>query len=316
MALTSSSCLNKETAVPLPPHLPGAAVVATVNMESDYRYQVFYNLTTNSVVSSNEFTAWDLGFETSADGWHVVMNTARFMKVYPVAKADFSAVNATDTVGVPAAIDAPSGNLDSTAFNDWKTGKVYVIGRGYNATGQDQGMAKVKILGVTDTSYQVQWALLDGSGREQTIVVLKDDRYNLSFLSFDNGGKTPVIEPPKKDWDVVFTKYTHIYKELDNMPYSVVGCVLNRYQTTGASDTTQKVFDNVVIEDALAAGWSKDINIIGFEWKTYTGTTYTVDTTRKYFVRNAAGAYFKMRFIGFLNKSGAKGNPAWQCQQL
>lgn len=313
-----SSCLNKETAMPLPPakpHEPGDEIVSAVSMGSDYKLQIFYNLEKNTVVGSNDFTAWDLGFETSASGWHVLLNTARFMKAYKTTKTDLASVKVSDTVGIKVAIDAPSGSLDSTAFGDWKGGQVYIIVRGYNAAGEDQGLLKVKILSVDAGAYQVQWANMDG-GAIHTIEVKKDDKYNLSFLSLDNAGKTLLVEPPKTDWDVVFTKYTHIYYEMDNMPYSVVGCVLNRYKTTAGPLSGGGKFGDIKLEQATDTRLYEHINTIGFDWKTYTGSTYRVDTNKHFIIRNSDGLYFKLRFIGFLDKAGIKGNPAWQYQRL
>jgi hypothetical protein len=236
------------------------------------------------------------------------------MKVYKTKK-DCTAVKAADTTGLGVIpVDRPSGSLDSTAFGDWRDGSVYVIARGYNELGQDQGMMKVQVLSVDDKAYQVRFAKMDGSG-DNTVEVKKDDAYNLSFLSFDGGGKTLLVEPPKANWDVVFTKYTHLYYDLNNMPYSVVGCVLNRYKTTGAQYSGSK-FADIKLQDAMEVKLSEHIDAIGFEWKTYTGTTYKVDTTRNYVVRNSGGLYFKLRFIGFLDKTGVKGSPAWEYQRL
>ena len=39
-----------------------------IEMESDYKYQVYYNLENNIVVKQNLKTEWDLAFESSEDG--------------------------------------------------------------------------------------------------------------------------------------------------------------------------------------------------------------------------------------------------------
>lgn len=310
-----SSCLNKETAVPLPPHVPGDESVGTVNMENDYRYQIFYNLKNNAIVQTGKFTLWDLGFETSVAGWHIVLNGARVMKAYKTAKTDFTAVKMSDTAGVAGELDMPSGSLDSTAIGDWRSGNVYIINRGYDETGDAQGFVKVKILASDAAKYTIQFGDISGTNTF-TIEVPKNDAYNLSHLSFDNGGKALFAEPPKKEWDIVFTKYVHIYYELDNTPYSVVGCMLNRYETLGALDTSHVAFKEIDITHALEVPLSAAVNSIGFDWKTYTGSTYKVDPTKCYVIRNAEGQYFKLHFIGFLDKSGIKGNPAWEYQRL
>ena len=49
-----------------------------------------------------------------------------------------------------------------------------------------------------------------------------------------------------------------------------------------------------------AAGMFHDsIGAIGYDWKTFTGTAWTLDTSRVYFVRTHAGAIHRLRFTGF-----------------
>lgn len=312
-ALSLSSCLNKETPIPVTP--PGNNISASVSLGEDYKLQVFYSLKNNVIVSTNDFAAWDFGFEPSATGWHVTLNSAKFMRVYKTAKSDFAAVTIADTAGTKSAFDMPSGSMDSTAIGDWRGGNVYVVNKGVNESGDPLGMAKIKILSVNATKYTVQFSDIDGSNAN-TLDVIKDETYNLNFLSIDKGGKTLLIEPPKNQWDIVFTKYTHIYYDLNNMPYSVVGCLLNRTATTAAYDTLHKSFDDVKLDDVAATKFFNGINTIGFDWKTYTGTTYTVNANKFYLIHNADGLYFKLRFVDFYNTSGIKGTPAWQFQRL
>ncbi|MBL7712973.1 MAG: HmuY family protein [Chitinophagaceae bacterium] len=311
-----SSCLNKETPVPLKPK--GAETTASVDMGEDYHWQMYFSLKSNAMVGKVLYSSWDLGFENEASGYRIVLNGGKFgMAAYRTGKTDFASVTIKDTTGVSGKIDMPSGSLDSTAIGDWRTGNaVYIINRGTNENAKWQGFEKIQILSVDAAKYVVRIAGIDGSN-EKTMDILKDNRYNLGFLSFGDGGKTLTIEPPKAEWDIVFTKYTYYYYDL-MMPYSVVGCLLNRYQTTaGLLDSTSKDFAAIDLEKAMGARLASFNSAIGFEWKYYdlNSGKYTVNPAKHYIILSQQGIYYKLRFIDFY-QAGIKGAPKWEYQQL
>lgn len=310
-----SSCLPKE--LPVPAHNSGDVLTASVRMDVDYKWQVFYNLRSNVEVSRNLKTAWDLGFEASVNGFHVVLNTSKSMFAMSTGKTDFDQVSMKDTNGfsVHKHWDNPSGSLDSTAIGDWRgKNEVYVITRGYNEKGQALGFVKLQLLRSDASGYLIRCGALDGSS-DKTMTIKKDDQYNLAFLSFDNGIAQVNIEPPKTAWDIEFTQYTHIYTDLGNMPYTVTGCLLNRYATTAFADSTIS-FASIDYDKAMTYTYSPAINTIGFGWKTFNGTNYTVDMNHCYVIRAQNDLYYKLHFIDFYDAAGAKGAPKWEFQQL
>lgn len=315
MSCSLVSCMKEELPVPLKPK--GEEKSASIDMTEDYSLQVYYSLKNNAIVASNKYTAWDIAFETAPEGWHIVLNGAKFrMAVYPMNKP-FEQVKITDTTAVPSLIDAASGNLDSTAFGDWRaTNKTYVLHRGTDETGKYLGMMKIQILSVDGLKYSIRFAAIDGSNERQ-LEVKKNELYNYSFLSFDDGGKTAQVEPPKREWDIVFTKYTHYYSDLD-MRYSVVGCLLNSYQSNAGKDTVIKSFADISISSISSVKLQKAIDAIGFEWKSYdlNSGKFSVDASMHYIIRSGEeGFWYKLRFIDFY-KNGVKGNPHFEYQRL
>lgn len=311
-ALLLQSCLPGET--PVPVHEAGDVLTASVNMENDYKWQIYYNLKTSTEIGKNDKGSWDLGFESGSDGYHIILNNAKQMTAYRTDKTDFQAVNAADTAG-RLRFDSPSGSLDSTAIGDWREGSpVYIINRAHDGT-SERGLKKVQILSVNDQTYQIRIAGMGGDN-DQTISIPKDDQYNFTFISLADGQQVSV-EPPKESWHIVFSQYTHIYYDMDNTPYTVTGCLLNRYNTSVAVDTIRD-FADITYEDIPSYTFSTDINAIGFDWKTYSLSTniYVVDIHKNYIIRTAAGAYFKLHFIDFVSPTGEKGNPKWEFQEL
>jgi hypothetical protein len=238
------------------------------------------------------------------------------MFVLKTGKTDLNAVSFPDTVGFAAnkRWDAPDGCPDSTAIGDWREGQyVYIIDRGYNEMGQSLGMEKMQFTAVNDSSYSVRFSALDNAGAT-TLMIKKDSAYTFSFLSLDNGGNVVMAEPPKAEWDLVFTQYTHVFYD-PVMPYLVTGCLLNRYRTAAVLDTGQD-FSQISYSSVGGKVLSSSVNTIGYDWKVFSGSTYTTNTKMNYIIRNAKGVYFKLHFTNFYSASGAKGNPTWEYQQL
>lgn len=305
------SCKKEE--LPVPKHDPGNVLTSTVDMDATYKWQVYFDLETNSVVGQNLKTAWDLGFENGVSGFHIVLNTSKFMFACNTGSSDFSSI--IDTLGYQSnrKWDSPSGRLDSTAIGNWQgMNNVYIIDRGYNEIGAHQGFRKIQFLSVDATSYTVRFALLSGEG-DTNLVINKNDDYNLTLLSFSTAN-TVLIEPPKYSWDLVFTQYTHIFYH-PTEPYLVTGCLLNRYNTECVVDSVS-AFSDIVFDGINYSNFSNDINVIDYDWKTYIGGTYVTNSYKNYIIKDCEGFYYKLHFIDFYNQWGIKGNPKWEFQKL
>lgn len=305
-----TSCQKDE--LPVPKHESGNVITANANMNSDYKYQLFYDLETNAIVSQNIKTAWDLGFETSESGYRIILNSSKAMFAYNTGQTNFAAV--TDTTGFAAnkKWDAPAGNLDTTAIGDWKTNPaIYILDRGYNPNGQKIGFKKIQLVSADEYKYTIRYADLNGTG-DTTLQILKDDNYNFTFLSF-NTNSTVIVEPPKTDWDIVFTQYI----EALSTPYLVTGALLNRYNTLATMDS-EKTFSQITYENAMNYTLSSNINSIGYEWKEYdyNSGTYIIFPQKIYIIKDSKGYYYKLHFIDFYDQSGNKGNPKWEYQKL
>lgn len=306
-----ASCEMKETPVPLPP--AGEAENAEVNMGSNYASQIFFDLETGKAVSQNLKADWDLGFEADAEGFHIVMNTGKSMFSYNAGTNNFETADTAGKMAVKL-YDVPSGNLDSTAIGDWRTAKnVYFIDRGYDASANHIGYKKIQFLNVDAHSFEFKMSDLNGDNLVQKKID-KDSNYNFVFLSMTTGN-TAKVEPPKKDWDIVFTQYTYIFFEPEFMPYLVTGCLLNRYNTTGAKDSLV-TFASIDLAKAEETTLSKSIDVIGYDWKTFNGTKYSVNSAMNYVIKNRHGNYYKLHFLDFYSPTGEKGNPVFEFQKL
>ena len=305
------------------PHESGDLTVGKVELTETYKYQVFFDLETNSEIKQNLISEWDLGFETSDSGWHVILNTSKMMLAGNTGLTDFEAVK--NNKGLDMNYDKSDGNLDSTAVGNWyeltegnpvSLNHVYVIDRGTDENFNQPGLKKVAFNFKDKNTYIVRFANLNGSG-EQTLEVQKDTLVNFVCLSFDKG--VVEIEPNKTSWDLQFGKYSTLLFTNDGEPYPyiVTGVLLNPYKTIANLDTINQ-FDEVSFEIAERQNLVKQKDIIGYEWKEYDfdNGMYTVLPEKIYILKNRTGYYYKLRFIDYYNSTGEQGYPTFEFLRL
>jgi len=311
LLLLVMACKKEE--IPVKKHESGEIITSSFEMGSDYRNQAFFDLGTNSFVAQNVKTIWDLGFEASPSGWHVILNSANVMAVARVENTMFNAV--TDTIGLTWHWDANTFHLDSTAIGDWRNSTaIYVVDRGMDYLGLHRGFAKLKLMHVTPTSYTFMLANLNGSNQQQ-ITIEKDT--TLNFMAFSIATGTVVeVEPPKNNWDISFTQFTH-YFEQEEMAYLVTGVLLNPNGVEVAK-VFDKEFAQITSDDINNYTFTSAINTIGYEWKYYDfdAGTYLTLPSKNYILKSTEGDYYKLHFIDFYNAQGDKGTPTFELQKL
>lgn len=306
------SCRKSEIAIT--PTNRGDLVTAFVNVNPDYKQQVFFSLSQNRIISSNYKTAWDLCFVNKPDGYHVKINTSKAMSVWQTTQTEFSVI--TDTIGFSAGkrYDSPTGNLDSTAVGDWQVNKpVYIVDCGFNEAGTHLGFKKIQITQVDNQQYQIKLSAVN-SLTPSLINLTKQGTSNFVYVSFAAQAQVN-IEPSKTEYDLVFTQYTHIYTNPFST-YLVMG-VLNNPLIKSAQVNNKK-FSEISITDTATVSFSNKQNVIGYDWKTYNFQTssYAVNSEKCYLLKSVDGYFYKLHFIDFYNSTGVKGYPKFEFKKL
>jgi hypothetical protein len=307
------SCRKEE--LPVKPLDRGEVIIAQVDMGSDYKTQIYYSLSGNSVVSTHIKTEWDLAFESATNGYHIKLNAAKWMGCYRTTQTDFNAVYDTTGYANNVTFDMPTGNMDSTAIGDWRSHSfVYIIDRGYTPAGTKIGYKKVQFISADANSYTFKYASLNGSNL-QTITVTRQPSKNFTCFSMNTNAVAPSIEPDRENYDLLFAQYTHIYP--DHTPYLVVGILTNPYKVKAARIADIE-FANIRLSDTLLHPLSSPLNTIGFDWKSYSfsTSTYTVDPSICYIIKAVDGFCYKLHFIGFYSSGGLKGAPKFEYRKL
>lgn len=304
-----TSCIKKE--IPVSQHISGTGTETQIEMGQDYRKQLFYSLKNNSVIKSNNKEEWDLGFESSTTGWHIILNSSRRMAA---SKNQANFADITDADNLSWNWDAHTGNLDSTAIDNWlNENYLYIIDMGYNHLGIHLGYKKLKCLEMDEDQYTIEFGdLIELTA--STTSILKNSSTLFTYYKFGVGEID--IAPINSKWDLQFTQYTHLFTNPSDA-YLVTGVLLNRLNTSAAK-ITSKTFEEINFYNAEDISYSSDISYIGYNWKWYNFTTslYTVDSETTYLVKTAEGLIYKLHFIDFYNELGIKGYPKMEIQKL
>lgn len=310
-----SSCMKEELPVSKKAIGNGKSFIATLKIGKSYGDQLYYSIENNKTVMLADRNSWDLAFETSAEGFHVLMNNGRSGGMRLLNTTDFSAVKTDNTSDW--GYDSPTDSFDSTFVGDWRnTQNIYLFYLGVSADGTDLGKYKFRILSVDATQYVIEYCKLNATNPIQAIIP-KRANYNFSLFSFISGQEvTAQASPQKTDFDLCIRTYTYIYP--DGIPYLVVGCLLNNYNTSATLLKSKTNFNDVTYEDAISVPLSSDVDAIGFTWKEYgfDVTYYTVYPNLIYIVKTQNGKYYKLHFLDYYDEQGEKGSPKLEIQEL
>ncbi|MEN2415006.1 HmuY family protein [Flavobacterium mesophilum] len=190
--------------------------------------------------------------------------------------------------------------------------------------GEARGWKKVRILR-SGNGYKIQYAdLASATFTEKTIS--KDAAYNFSFFSLTTGS-TVSVEPEKTKWDLNFTTFTnYIPSEDANKNPIEVTYGYSDFITTNSKGGTQayqvlvsagKSYADFTKADVVETNFAvstTDQRVIGSNWRSGGGPTSlpSIRTDRFYVVKDAAGNYYKIKFLSLTNDAGVRGNSVFE----
>lgn len=327
LVFATTSCFKEDARITA--HQAGSVASTVIPMTKDYHVQVYFDLNQGKVVSQNGKSDWDLGFQSTPDGWKVILNTAVTMHVAHTGSTDITVP--VQTASLNWAFDLSDGSAEGNAIGAWYTlsGKpiskkeVLVIDRGLDERYTPRGYKKVMIDTPDDQgNYRIIFAELDGSNVQQ-LTIPKQTGINFVRVSLNGAGSILQAEPPTLGWDLLFTQYTTSIPGPDGKPYPylVTGVLQNPTGCVAAIDSVN-TFEQVTFQTASAMVMHTAIDHIGYDWKMLSGdpsqgpVTYLPRPKRVFIIKDNRGYYYKLRFTGFYNDQGVKGYPTFDYQQL
>lgn len=307
-----SNCEKKEELL-VTKERPNAKTI-TIDVEEDYRYQIWYNVVTDQQVKMVNKLSWDLAFSCDPNNSILKLNSANFVRA---AITNYSSLNSiNDGNRLVFNPDHQTGNTDSLALGDVNKliNKVIVIDRGYNTKGELIGLKKMLITNVNESSYTLSYANMDNSGLTN-VTIKKNSDYNNIALSL-NKKEAEIIEPKKNEFHLLFSQYTHVFYEPYN-PYLVFGVLLNTHNTEVAL-IEDKPFEEVTINDIESLNFNKNKDAVGYNWKEYSfeSSSFILFPEKVYILKINNELFYKLNFIDFYDLNGKKGNPTFTIKPL
>jgi len=339
-----TGCFPEDDKEPL---IPFGGVIGTT-FNSIYTHQSYYSFQDSSELAYNLNSSWDLGFEASTNGEHIILNNSDFLRI-----ANLGAVDFNQTTSVPEnaqwLYDASSGNFDSLAVLNWVntqvspfeyTRNVYILGR----VGDDGivPFKKFQLVELTTNHYKI---LIDTLDKSETDSLLINKTPTINFVKVCIRNKTEIVavEPNSSAWDIQFTQYEDSIPD-DNgdlYPYVLRGTFINPAKIKVAlyyistdeipenpsnsnkeADELKAYFEGTSIIPPADSLFIADWNAIGWEWKKVTineeanTAYYKADTRRIYFIKDVMnGATYKLRFFSYYS-NGVAGFPWFQYIKL
>ena len=324
--LTQTSCFEEDERIE-PILIPKELKIAKME-QSIYSYQAFFDLEKNEFVKINSIYDWDLGFESSTEGYHIILNSSRMMQVANMQTTDFEAV--TEQPYATSELwtwDHEKGSIHQTGVGEWLNssvtpavswGTVYIVDLGVNTEGLPLGFKKVVFENLENDTYHFRYANLDGS-EEFSAEITKLPLVNFVYFSLMNN-ETIAIEPLQTEWDVQLSQSREklaVGTTGDSLPYAVRGMYLNPFEVK-AMRYSNVIFENFTVEALDTVVFSKNRNIIGHEWKYYDleAGIYAVDDKVIAIIQDTEGYIFKLHFLSYYNTEGEKGFPVFEYKRL
>lgn len=155
-----------------------------------------------------------------------------------------------------------------------------------------------------DTLWRFTIANIDNSD-SNFVEINKNDYKNRNFVYYDVLNNTVIDrEPDNRTWDLLWTRYkARVPFGQTVVPYTVSG-VLQNLGVTVAQNNGKKCSEVWLANKK--ADYSSNISIIGYDWKTFTGSSYAITDTFVYFIRALDTAKYKMTMISFTGGSFSK----------
>jgi len=282
----------------------------TVTIEPGQTNQTWYSLE-NGTQGTALAAEWDLAFDVSSTfATSVHANTANGVSVWVYQNGDINDWSVVDTTGF---------STWSTLYNSdtsWTLGAFDVTASASNPFDVGWGIynsithviegdsihiiqlangdfKKLKIENLSSGSYNFTYADLDGNN-EVSASLAKGDYQDKLFGYYSIQNQEALDREPVllNEWDLLFTKYTAFLP----VAYPVAGILSNPNvqvaEINGVSDVPN-------FNDWSSQTFSTEINKIGYDWKSFNGTSFDIASDVVYFVKTINQDIWKVVPTGF-----------------
>ena len=301
----------------------------TVNatMGTAYANRVFFDFSTNQL-TVQPADNWDVAFyRNSAMDMGVRINDAMNVETYQLSNdpTQWDAITTNATAGTVMYNSDTTTRIQDGVFSEGTPGCAnpgFSMGFGCYNIGTHHVDGKVIYLlkyangnfvkfMITDYygGYTFKYAKWNGSAwgatTTQTIPNGSTDAY-FNYYSFTNDAVVPNNEPPKDNWELMFTRYWNFYNNI--MMYRLSGIIQSPRVSVAKTTETQATSS---FTQPAAAGYSNIITTIGHSWKGVGAGQLVADQV--YYVKEGSN-YYRMYFVE--NGGSANGNMTFKYKDI
>lgn len=282
-------------------------VPVTVSLGAGYANQKWYSLQ-NGEAGTAAKTNWDLAFDCSGFGYAVLINSVTGTALWNYPNNDSTGWATVDTTGISTW--EQRWNSDTTwiegALNSNLSADPFDVGWGiYNSishiiTGDSIFIIKLStgdykkmmIQQLLSGTYSFKYANLDGSNSQNaTLAKSAFNGKNFGYFSLQTNA-TVDREPLSDNWDLLFTQYTGFVPS----PYTVSGVLSNKGVTVA---DVRNVANTTTYADWSANAFTTPMNEIGYDWKYFSGSSWTLLDSTVFFVKAKTNDIWKIVFTDF-----------------
>lgn len=302
--------------------LSNAQSFIEISTAAGYSNQQFIRLQDDKLTSV-KLTEWDVAFtsfNTQDAGIHI--NEAAGVsfggpppaeiEAYDTKSSDFSKVFILDSIKANRLYNDEKtwsyGAINSTrsAMDPFDYGWGKYVPSSQKVTGNRVFVFKLKsgkiikfmVTDLTGFTYNFKYANLDGTEEVTKSLVKTPGSQNLLFYSFEKN--SPINIAPNDGYDLIYTRYTSPAQDPNNPT------VTAQYNVTGvlsAPGATTSVVISQTPETEVATSatvFSKQTDLIGYDWKSFTNNQWVLNLKKVCFVKSAINnRVYKLRFIDF-----------------
>jgi len=292
-----------------------AQISQTVSMGAGYANNKWYSLA-NGETATQAANNWDIALAATANPSSPLIasalvnpKTGNLYVATGVTVAKFDTLSTFNSSWTPLYNSMTS--WAEGAFNEASLGGMdYGYGT-YNTTNHSIEADKVFVIKYSNNTYKklyitlntvagtysLRHANLDNTDdHTETITISTYNTKNFLYFSLTTNAAID-REPASANWDLEFVQY---YEPGSGNPSPVTGVLHNQgVKVAEVSGVNEASYENFSTHT-----FSADINVIGRDWKTFTGTSYSVTTGLVYFVQDKPGNIWKVVFTGFTSSTG------------
>lgn len=300
--------------------------VGQVNMISeggvDYQMQIYFDLSTGKYKAENKRDIWDLALGCNPSKANLFVNPAMLQRTAATGSSDFNKnFSISDYVFEyeRAQNFYRNGRLTKNWINNIPSGEVYIVDLGKTLANQARGYKLLQITAFDENGYHLKMANLDHSDLIELKVPLNTS-YNHVYISLSKPDAVLELEPPKEEWDIIFTKYmARLYDGSDTLDYSVTGALLNPYKSVAyfhepSYRDSSWSYQDLRIEDLNESLYSQKSDVMGHDWKLFDldAGAFRVIDAKNYFIRDISNQDYRLHFTGFYDDQGRKGGVSFE----